>query len=515
VSSIPLNDEQLLAQLLKRHPGVCQVAVIAHLGELRDRRRLIAYVLPDHDYIDTAFPEDESAKVKKWGKTFDFTQLSRNAGMLQAGFNIAGWNSSYTRQAIPADQMKEWVEHTVARILALKPTDVLEIGCGTGLLLFRIADQVRRYVATDVAPVVLRRLREEMTALPVACDKVTLLEREAENFAGFARGEFDTVVINSVIKYFPSAGYLTRVLCDAASLTRSGGTIFVGDIRHFDLLELYSFSVEAYQAPMRTSLAELRRRIARRMVGEEQLTVSPRFFEKLQQELPLVSHVKIQPKRGRVHNEMTRFRFDAFIHIGAKPEAFFEPEWHDWKLEDMSVDLISALLTMDRPESLAICNIPNARTEMDFTGLVELKRSWQGTVDELRTVMHETRQSGVDPEELWELAENNHYEVELSWKAGRQDGSLDAFLFRRSASSEERYRFIAWPDAVVVKSGPDTNVPGMARRLEKLVQELDDLRRQDFTDQVEDVTITLVDESFVGADGKIDLALVSRVEDTL
>ena len=51
--------------------------------------------------------------------------------------------------------MREWVETTVARILALQPRRVLEIGCGTGLLLYRIAPHVERYVGTDFSQTAL------------------------------------------------------------------------------------------------------------------------------------------------------------------------------------------------------------------------------------------------------------------------------------------------------------------------------------------------------------------------
>ena len=66
-------------------------------------------------------------------------------------FDIAGWNNSYTGEPIPADEMREWVDETVSRIRSLAPRRVLEIGCGTGLLLFRVAPGAARYVGIDVA----------------------------------------------------------------------------------------------------------------------------------------------------------------------------------------------------------------------------------------------------------------------------------------------------------------------------------------------------------------------------
>ena len=68
-----------------------------------------------------------------------------------ATFNITGWNSNYTDEPIPAAEMQEWLEDTVGRILSLKPRRVLEIGCGTGLILFKVAPHCEFYRGTDVS----------------------------------------------------------------------------------------------------------------------------------------------------------------------------------------------------------------------------------------------------------------------------------------------------------------------------------------------------------------------------
>src|SRR3954454_24301592 len=55
------------------------------------------------------------------------------------------WKDSYSGAPIPAEQMAEWVHDTVVRILQLKPRRILEIGCGTGLLLYRLAPHCDEY----------------------------------------------------------------------------------------------------------------------------------------------------------------------------------------------------------------------------------------------------------------------------------------------------------------------------------------------------------------------------------
>src|SRR5678815_2345962 len=98
--------------------------------------------------------------------------------------------------------MREWVGETVARILALKPKRVLEIGCGTGLLLSRIAPHCERYIGTDFSEIALNHTRQMCEQLD-RLDYVTLQKRFADDFSGFEADQFDTIILNSVIQYFP------------------------------------------------------------------------------------------------------------------------------------------------------------------------------------------------------------------------------------------------------------------------------------------------------------------------
>src|SRR5262249_2258690 len=171
---------------------------------------------------------------------------------------------------IPADQMREWVETTITEIRLLQPDRVLEIGCGSGLLLFRLAPHCSRYAATDFAPAVLKQLKRQMSEAPGRWSNVEVLERSAENFEGFDHASFDTVILNSVVQYFPSAKYLQRVVEQAAQVAAPGGRIFIGDVRNLALLEACAVSVELYQAPASMQVAELRERVQRRMLFDDE-----------------------------------------------------------------------------------------------------------------------------------------------------------------------------------------------------------------------------------------------------
>src|SRR5205823_2535815 len=129
---------------------------------------------------------------------------------------------SYTGLPIAAEQMREWVDAAVDAVLRCKPRRVLEIGCGTGLLLFRIASRCVIYCATDFAPTALAYVGEHLSSHDSKLSHVKLLQRNADDFSGLEPQTFDTVILNSVIQYFPSVEYLLRVLRGAVELVAPG-----------------------------------------------------------------------------------------------------------------------------------------------------------------------------------------------------------------------------------------------------------------------------------------------------
>ena len=103
--------------------------------------------------------------------------------------DFRGWNSSYTGEPIPLEEMVEWRSATVDRIMALQPRRVLEIGAGSGLLLSQIAPQCEHYVATDMSAAVVDDLDRSLEQLQVPWrDRVELLARARPRHRGAAAG---------------------------------------------------------------------------------------------------------------------------------------------------------------------------------------------------------------------------------------------------------------------------------------------------------------------------------------
>src|SRR2546425_12688340 len=96
---------------------------------------------------------------------------------------------------------------------------------------------------------------------------------------------------------------LFRSLSEAVRVTRYTGHVFVGDVRNLLLLETYLASVQLHKAPTGASLEELRQQINNARQREEELVVSPAFFNELGRRWEKPGHVQIALKPGAYDNE--------------------------------------------------------------------------------------------------------------------------------------------------------------------------------------------------------------------
>jgi ubiquinone/menaquinone biosynthesis C-methylase UbiE len=496
--------------LLRTHPGVQEAVVVAWRNENSTEEIPLAYVVPRDDYIGRILAGEEwdRKRIQKWRKTFDLSQLGKQVEPSEPDFNIAGWNSSYTRQPIPAEQMREWVEVTVEELKSFHPQEVLEIGCGSGLLLLRLARGCARYVGTDVSGTVLKKLRKQMEELGGEWSKVTLLERSAENLDGFAECSIDTAILNSVVKYFPNDSYLLSVLEGAIRLVKPGGRIFVGDVRNLVLLEPCAVSVELHQAQPSMGLEELRERVNHRIQFEEQLVISPAFFLALRKRFPRITGVEVHPKRGRFDNEMTRFRFQAILQVETHRQEQLDVSFLDWNEQRLSQDSIAGLLQHEKPKTLAMKNVANSRIEKDVESLKELSRGeTSGTVGEFKRLVDERERQGIDPQWMWTLGAEFGYQVDISWAACRPDGSYDVVFRKVDDNHELLRRTIAWPQPQIdtEKVSQYANIPGRGILHSELIKQLLDYCRQTLPQDSTPTEVIIMDALPLTTDGIVDI----------
>ncbi|MBB5517211.1 acyl-CoA synthetase (AMP-forming)/AMP-acid ligase II/acyl carrier protein, partial [Rubricella aquisinus] len=227
--------------------------------------------------------------------------------------DITGWHSSFTGQPIPAAEMREWRDATCARIRTLLPDPattarVMEVGCGTGMILFDIAPDVAAYHAVDLSPHIIDRLKSQTADAGLA--HVTLAAAAAhEATATLAPTDrFDLIILNSVVQYFPSMTYLRAAITALAAHLAPGGRIFLGDLRDQGRLPAFHAHLAALTATPEEPRAAFAHRALTREAEEEELTLAPGA-------LAGIAGLTARPclKRGHAETEMQLYRYDLLL----------------------------------------------------------------------------------------------------------------------------------------------------------------------------------------------------------
>ena len=263
-----------IEDVLYRHAAVENAAVAVSSGAIK------AFVVPKDAYMEVLGSESRiSVALSRWRKVFDLSQYTKEAASAPLGLNTSGWNSSYTRQPLPSAQMRDWLESSVRDILYYSPTSILRDRMWHGNVVDEHCPPLcHRYVACDFSSAVLTRLRNQLLNLPGSAARVEVLERTADNFDNLEPRSFDTVIVNSVIQYFPDTAYLTKVIEKAVNILEDGGRVVIGDVLSLPLLPLFASSVVLFQAGGEMNFRELRERVRRRIEMDPQLIISPAYF---------------------------------------------------------------------------------------------------------------------------------------------------------------------------------------------------------------------------------------------
>jgi acyl carrier protein len=230
------------------------------------------------------------------------------------------------------------------------------------------------------------------------------------------------------------------VLEGAVKAIAPGGFIFIGDVRTLPLLPAFHASVQLHQAEPSLTREQLQQQVQLQMFQETELAIDPAFFSALKQRFPQISDVDIQLMRGRHHNELTQFRYNVILHIGAKSNSP-NPPWQgeskkeskslDWCRDNLTLATVRQLFIENQLEILGITNVPNARVMAAvkaaewLSGADELK-----TVSQMREALEKLQDIGIDPEDFWALADELSYRVDISWSDSGTEGRYDVVFVR-------------------------------------------------------------------------------------
>ncbi|ETA91408.1 peptide synthetase, partial [Mycobacterium avium 10-5581] len=403
-------------------PQVARAAAAVH--ESKTGSHLVAYVTLEQ----TTTAEHDAETVEAWQHLYD-EAYGADAEEPEFGRDFRGWNSSYTDDPIPLEEMEEWRSATVDRILRLHPARVLEIGVGSGLLLSQLAPVCAEYWATDFSAPTIRRLQADVAGRPWG-DRVRLRVQPADVADGLPEGHFDLVVLNSVVQYFPSARYLTEVLAVAMRLLAPGGALFVGDVRNHSLQGAFQTGVAIARTTGDADADEIRQRVHHAVLGEAELLLAPEFFTTWADGHGSAAGLGIEVKRGLADNELNRYRYDVVVYKApATVRSVAGADSWAWT-QCTGLDGLQHRLASQRPNTIRVTEIPRAGVISD----VHIQHGLDGGLPLTDALALADDADAVVPEQLHRIGETAGYHVSVTW--GAQPGTVDA-VFVTAADAKQ------------------------------------------------------------------------------
>ncbi|MGG4446589.1 amino acid adenylation domain-containing protein [Brevibacillus porteri] len=218
-----------------------------------------------------------------------------------------GWVSSYSGESFSPEEMEEYADNVRIK---LKPylhrhCRVLEIGCASGLTMYKIAPHVGLYYGTDLSEsaIVANRKRTEREGL----SHIHLQTMAAHEIDQLSEEPFDIVIINSVVQLFPHHRYLIEVLKKSVALCKEDGILFIGDVMDLETKGQLEESLLQYKAEHPDARTKTN--------WSNELFLPKLFWEVLCEEIPAIKEAECGRKIGTHANELTMFRYDVLMKV--------------------------------------------------------------------------------------------------------------------------------------------------------------------------------------------------------
>ncbi|UKZ78468.1 NRPS [Trichoderma virens FT-333] len=507
---------------LKSHKSVHDaVAIIVQQDGDTNEPQIAGYVtLHDDDNEKSVDDEQEYEQVKEWEDRFDIETYGSldNLHPEQLGRDFVGWTSMYDGENIDKGDMNEWLDDTIEAILGSNPAEhVLEIGSGSGMIMFNLKDALKSYVGLDPSERAVNLISRNLKILPALKEKTKIYKATATDLnrlEAITSSEF--AVLNSVVQYFPSQDYLFRVI---QALVNLGGikTIFLGDIRSYALHKDFLTSRALHLLGDHATAREVTRVISDMERAESELLVDPSYFTSLPSRIPGITHVEILPKRMYATNELSSYRYAAVIHLVLESErevvVIEGDKWIDFEEQGLNAEALKKLLQNPlTPSIVPVGNIPNAKTILErhiVASLSDQNRnetsSWLSTAR--KTAAACSSLSAID---LDSIAHDSGYQVEISWaRQHSQRGGLDA-VFHRSKSAESKAkskprRLFQFPTDHLDRSYHTfTSHPLQHHLRQKIKHEIKDIVQSQLPQYMVPHFIAVIDQIPINENGKVD-----------
>lgn len=494
-----------IESVLKSHPAIQHAVAVSR--NTPSGQQLIGYV-----ETRTGWQEhlpDQLQKPSNWQHVWD--ESYRQSTAEADGDDFSGWLSSITGEPMSHRKMQRWADTTAERILSASPRHVLEIGCGTGLIASRIIASLSHYTGVDFSPDAISKTRGRLAGL--GHTQFTLIESAADSIPTEAPSQWDMVVINSVAQYFPSIDYLIEVIDRLSPCLAPNAIVFLGDLRHFALLDLLNSRILLAQPDTPLAGGEFKAQLKRARDTEQELLVTPGAFlgKHFGIDRPCSAEVLLKP--SGLDPELGDFRFDLLLHLDTKTDAGHWsaalPRLPGPQTPGGVIDSLEAALAQ-HPRGFHMKGLPNNRLSATQHVLESLKHAENTeNISELlkETSTEEHELDSLDQYLAW--GEKENVQVRLNWDDDN-GGSLQALVTPRDSDLPGTGFWVTENNS----AGAVSNVPASASHETALRSQLDSLLGCALPDYMIPSALVVLEDLPLTPNGKVDRAALPEPEFT-
>lgn len=508
---------------LRRHASVHDAVAVLQKNS-RHEAQLASFITIREESISNSI---ESTHIGLWEDCFDnetYVPIN-NIQRETLGRDFIGWNSMYDGSSIDKDQMNEWLDEAIEALLNGQASgDVLEIGTGSGMVLFNLGEGLQSYIGLDPSQRAVDFITNASCHIPGLAGKVRMFKASAaelHQLEGLISPNL--VIINSVAQYFPSQEYLFSLVEDVLRLD-TVETIFFGDLRSHALHQEFLASRALFMLGSDSDARDVKRMMVEMEEVELEFLVEPAFFTGLKGRLPeLIEHVEILPKRMRATNELSCYRYAAVVHSKRQGKhasnvihQIPENSWNDFM--GMNLDQTSLTELLQRQSSqkvIAISNIPHVKTIFERC-LVEAVCGDRISRFDGSGWLNSVRQQAkacpaLSAVDLLDIAQKAGYRAEISWaRQYSQRGGIDVVFHRYQPENGNRVMF-QFPTDHAGRRWQAMSSKPLKRQMSRTIQrELRDLLQANLPSYMIPRLITILDEIPLNDNGKVDRKALSN-----
>ena len=394
---------------LQQDEMIRQAVVIAKENK-EGVKRLVCYYIPEWQALKLREKKLYLKQVASWQEVYDTEYAETADAITDEEFDYNIWKDSFTGVVFEEQAMREWLQHTIDIVLQEKPVNVLEIGSGKGLIFYRLAGKIKKYIGTDFSASCIQSIKNQIKNGSRDYCEADLYVCAAHEVVVDKEEDVDTILINSVAQHFPGEDYMNEVIAKSIKILNGHGRIIIGDVRSNQLLEAFKLQLNLQKLPLSLTVNEFLWTAGQEVIKEEELLFSPEYFYNFLSVHPGITHIDIQLKRGFYFNELSRYRYDVIIYVGINKETY-EPEWQPMETPGQTKHAIEQV--QNRERIIAFKNVPNPRLTREKLLSGALKNNIAGTVGELQKICAKGDRDALNVKEILKLASEAGYHISL------------------------------------------------------------------------------------------------------